>query len=379
MAVQSLQTVRLAYGTAGQIARARALRSIETKERLPARISLLNIRSQDEALRFLQGGWTIIAYRGWQRRPILGEEFSRPYGGRPEDQERILREDFYARTIEEIRRKNFPNCPPRLASVFAAPSPAEAGKWGEVYLIALSLKEGASGPYFPLRWLDRGHYEDIMRRYGTIGGSRGTELDQSELDSIALYFSSQGNHERPADILIDPEQVRIFVEQKHIQSARRQIADIVQRIFMDDPGDFSVPKSLDALEWRLESYEDQKFFPELRKIAVKKLIGNILNDFPNTSSEDWFKRVANTFCLSGNNPTFLELMSIEECITEGNPFERDDPEYKTISDIITETKRKLRENLSRICLMVLANPNKIFGSDYGKKLEALQRQSLNMK
>ena len=182
-------------------------------------IRMEDISSEADLLEHLKNGGKVIVYRG-----INGGDSSRPASPVPPTGEILTpsfvtadRANLLERTIEYVRNKQFPECPSRFECIFAASSPKQARRWGQVVIrieLSLNQPDQPNNPPQPIRWLDLKYYEEATNEYVSFRINRTRDpfasrsLPPVTSDYIETYLGSSGTHgNKDSEILIDPRQV----------------------------------------------------------------------------------------------------------------------------------------------------------------------------
>lgn len=309
-------------------------------------LTIEEIENEGELLQALREGHIVRAYRGFDSRflPTIGETYDRPFGGDEAGQKHTLTTNPFELAIETIRREHFPDCPSRVTSIFIAPSSAEAQKWGRVYEVEIRLKSPSrQSQISPLRWLDRTFFETITRLFHPdmdLG-----EIVKNHAGNIRNYLSLRGSHEKPADILIDPNQIELTVVKEYIPSDAEKIKEALEGIFTNDPMGFRPPEDLEDLVERLEEIEkgfNPEAFATLKSKAVKRLIEKLRGDLPRISSGKILCHAFDIPIDKGGEFFNSAIYSIEECLnTEPKPYQESDPEYQDITFQLQKIKEAI--------------------------------------
>ena len=315
----------------------------------PITVKIEDIGSERKLLEHLRAGDEVILYRAFKQEylPTPGQVYDRPFCGKTENQKFTLRENPIEAAIETIREESFSRCTPRFSSVFAAPTPAEAGKWGEVYEISIRLRPGMQEKAtLPVRWLDRTFFE-ASTLFIRPGISR-EEIIKYGKENIRKYLASHGRPDGPSDILIDPVQVEITVLRKHIPDSSEKIRTILSYIFDDDPAGMGIPIEIEDLQERMENYQgqlDAESFATLRREAIKKLIAGLKEDFPRVENQRVYCHAFN-ICISRNGEGWYinGVNRTEECLKpEFNPYTENDPEYRELLSLLQIIKKAVNQ------------------------------------
>lgn len=290
------------------------------------KVNIREIHSEAELLSHLFGGKRVILYRGFKRDHL--PEIGKPYG---KHYIHLSKPSLREEAIERVRLAHFPEMPSRIASVFAASSPAEARLFGEVYELEISLRENARNQegHLPIRWLDRTIFEDLAWEHMRTAGA------EPRVEKIKAYLSSSGHHRSPSDILINPKLVEVIVRE-YRPPQEEKIGDIVDGIFSYDPAGYSSPFDLEGLIERLEDgasfFQSEGVSPDLvRRAAVKRLVMKMLDDLPT----GYFNRGPQELIDDTVHSLLRQSKGIRRIIEEENPFAgEDDPDYQSALSIL---------------------------------------------
>ncbi|MBU0502359.1 MAG: hypothetical protein ABIH69_05010 [bacterium] len=179
-------------------------------------INGFGIRSESELLTLLRMGKKILLYRGFSSEylPEIGQRWVTPFGG---PKNNIQDKPYVGRLIAQVGEKEFPACPGRYKSVFAAPKPWEAAKFGEVYEIEISLiSDGRE--ITPVRWLNRAAFDEIV---SVCAGKESYDglPNEDHLMYARDYLRSSGHPDGASDIIINPKHVEIRVKRRYVSVA----------------------------------------------------------------------------------------------------------------------------------------------------------------